>query len=152
MRGCILDELVIYHYGVKGMRWGIRRTPEQLGRKIESLTAKNKKIQEKRVDRANIKSAKYAEKASKFRYKATKKKAFATSTSDLEKAQKFEFKAAKLEIKSNKFKAMAAKGQAKINKNKELISVFEKTIDAIDDGTIKRGESFVENFFMQYKT
>lgn len=24
-------ENAIYHYGVKGMRWGIRRTPAQLG-------------------------------------------------------------------------------------------------------------------------
>ena len=28
------DEL--YHYGVKGMKWGIRRTPAQLGRSIQS--------------------------------------------------------------------------------------------------------------------
>ena len=24
----------IYHYGVKGMKWGVRRTPEQLGHKV----------------------------------------------------------------------------------------------------------------------
>lgn len=27
------DELYLVHYGVKGMKWGVRRTPEQLGHK-----------------------------------------------------------------------------------------------------------------------
>ena len=31
----------LYHYGVKGMRWGVRRNPEQLGRKAS--TAKKRK-------------------------------------------------------------------------------------------------------------
>lgn len=33
----------IYHYGVKGMKWGIRRTAEQLGHKIKSKFSRKKK-------------------------------------------------------------------------------------------------------------
>lgn len=37
----------LYHYGVKGMRWGVRRTPEQLGhrtdRKTRTMSADQKK-------------------------------------------------------------------------------------------------------------
>lgn len=29
-----MDENEIYHYGVKGMKWGVRRTPEQ-GHKLK---------------------------------------------------------------------------------------------------------------------
>ena len=32
----------IYHYGVKGMKWGIRRTAEQLGHKIKSKFSRKK--------------------------------------------------------------------------------------------------------------
>lgn len=32
----------IYHYGIKGMKWGIRRTAEQLGHKIKSKFSRNK--------------------------------------------------------------------------------------------------------------
>lgn len=35
------DEL--YHYGVKGMKWGIRRTPEQLGHPHKKSVAKSQK-------------------------------------------------------------------------------------------------------------
>lgn len=35
------DELI--HYGVKGMKWGVRRTPEQLGHK-KSETSKKKSL------------------------------------------------------------------------------------------------------------
>ena len=33
----------IYHHGIKGMKWGIRRTPEQLGHKIAGKLKINKK-------------------------------------------------------------------------------------------------------------
>lgn len=33
----------IYHYGVKGMKWGVRRTPEQLGHNSKNGVAKSTK-------------------------------------------------------------------------------------------------------------
>ena len=33
----------IYHYGVKGMKWGVRRTPDQLGYKKTAVKPTEKK-------------------------------------------------------------------------------------------------------------
>lgn len=34
----------LMHHGVPGMKWGVRRTPEQLGRKIDKLSKQNSKL------------------------------------------------------------------------------------------------------------
>lgn len=34
---------LLLHYGVKGMKWGVRRTPEELGHKPKSTVAKTDK-------------------------------------------------------------------------------------------------------------
>lgn len=67
------DEELDYleHYGVKGMKWGVRRTPEQLG---HTLAARKKKIA-KLLGDARKKSKRKAEKKKKERAKAKEKKA-----------------------------------------------------------------------------
>lgn len=35
---------VLAHFGVKGMRWGVRRTPEQLGHRIDKRSEDSKEV------------------------------------------------------------------------------------------------------------
>lgn len=51
-----VDEF-LEHYGIKGQRLGIRRTPEQLGHKVSKLKKKTAKLEQKSIDKekkANI--------------------------------------------------------------------------------------------------
>ena len=51
-----VDEF-LEHHGIKGQRWGIRRTPEQLGHKVSKLKKKTAKLEQKNIDKekkANI--------------------------------------------------------------------------------------------------
>ena len=37
-----MDNSYLAHHGIKGMKWGVRRTPEQLGHRVKSASQKVK--------------------------------------------------------------------------------------------------------------
>lgn len=45
------------HYGIKGMKWGIRRTPEQLGHKSAEKFNKKRERMENKKKRAEMRAA-----------------------------------------------------------------------------------------------
>lgn len=114
-------EEFLEHHGIKGQRWGIRRTPEQLGHKVSKLKKKNAKIEQKSIDRekkANKYSSKYQKNYDKvFKY---------LTDGETKKARK-------------------------IFDNDQLMKSYQNTIKAMNSGQIKKGESWVENFVMLYK-
>lgn len=143
----------LYHYGVKGMRWGVRRAQKELRKATSSSDSdralsklqkhrtkgsaelsKLKKSHEKlELDLANS-SKKDAEKAAKLERKASKldrkaaknrKKAGSILTST-KKAQKLSYKADYLKARSDILKSKASTMRATYERSKQKVESNER--------------------------
>lgn len=150
------------HYGVLGMKWGVRRTPEQLRAKSGKLQAKNAKLQKKKTileEKARKSESKNAGYAARLRSQANynRNKAYSWFTSE-RKAASLEYKARKLEARANnlesvskELRAKAKSVEARMQNNEDLIKIYNSTANALDSGKIVQGNRFVDKFFMQYE-
>lgn len=118
-------ENFLKHYGVLGMRWGVRRSPDQLRRAAGKLDSKRDKLQTKYV---------------KIQGKAAKKrsKAYGRFTSQ-DKSEERIFEANKLEAKGKKY-------LSKMMKNEQKSSIFNNTANALDEGKVLAGNRFVMKY------
>lgn len=83
-----MDNTQLTHHGIKGMKWGVRRSPAQLGHKTSSKKKKGSSLSErfaaKKKLKAKQKAAEVARKAkqAKEEYEASKKKAIESGTAE----------------------------------------------------------------------
>lgn len=128
------------HYGVLGMKWGVRRTPEQLGHKTNTKKTKYKVVVkspfEKKMDKLAKKEQKIAEKeaikAKKDELKFRKAELSNKSEKDAAKAKRAEERAKEKEAKA-KAKEVEAKTnkQTNVPKNRDVKSISDEELSQI---------------------
>ena len=156
MNNYVYKDGELYHYGVLGMKWGVRRYQNEDG----SLTTRGKKRFDRvanstRTQRRNTKAAISVLKS----YKAEKDiDAYVYNLSANKRHKKMDKLASKSEVRKQlgdqagfqKYKAKTKKQLAKYEKARQLYerstqasAVLQKKIDDISNGTLKAGRDFV---------
>lgn len=146
----------LYHHGVKGMKWGVRRTKEQLGYKISS---KRKKLSD---DENVVKIA--AKKTGRVLSSAGKKLGDkATSAAEQHRVKKTEQKAKKAEEKANEKAAKERKNPKNIKDmtDQELLEYYQRLtleknvletrqrISQLQPQKVSKGKQYAQKFIDQ---
>ena len=160
----VIQDGELCHYGVKGMKWGVRRASKRLSRAttdderrkaVSSLQkhrskgsaeiAKLKKQQPKLQSKADRAVVKYDTEAARLANDAAKarKKMGRRFTSE-KKAEKLYLKANTLETQAAVLKAKSSEAKAKIQANKTMQEAFQREIDNIDRILVERGKKYLK--------
>lgn len=153
----------LYHYGVKGMRLGVRRASKKLAnattkeekakavatlnkhkekgtakvRKLEKKHAKLESTVDRYVTKVDTKSA-----ATKNQAAITRNKAYGRFTTR-GRAERLLYKADKLDARANEIIARSEQAKTKLAQNEKMTELFKKEISNIDSILASKGRKYI---------
>lgn len=130
----------IYHYGIKGMKWGIRRTAEQLGHKIKSKFSRKKSSSDESGSQTSSKNIQGS-----VTVKGTKQNPGTTRTSDGSS------------LEERKRKVLESRSAKELYNNADLFTtqelqqaynrlVLEKNIKSLSPKEVSKGQQMLNKY------
>ncbi len=134
--GMTPDEVFLAHHGVKGQKWGVRRTPEQLGHKVSSMGSNGRRLLQTKLSKVKRNAANLPGNLNKrirarMSSTATAMKAKHTEKVEAKKQEKIE----KAEQKAFDKQTRKELGMSKSQYDK----LRQKTLDSHDPAVVAKG-------------
>lgn len=148
----------LYHHGIQGMKWGVRRFQNEDGSLTAEGTARYSKLSDKRdrqlkklskLENTNASQSRRYAKAQKLSAKAAKlrNKAYNGHFISNKKRSELKFKSERLQAKADKYASKTLNNVAKMRKIESKIQKYDKKMSKLNPNHVEAGTKYLQQVY-----